>query len=302
MKLRPAMRKLFSKESHQKAQSAMEYLMTYGWAILIIAVVLGALFQLGVFNANNFAPKAPPGACRVFRPNGPYTTSFINLEGVCSGELPQYVMYATSSGSGQIFSLSGTISGATSTVWVQYTGIDNGCPHPLGAGYNANNPVGTGWFYIDGGCNSQNPYLDYSGPSSPEQDIGFPTASTGSWYFLAATYSPTALTIYLNGQQVGPVLTPNTLFMTVQYIYTPGYWSGNSIYMANAQLYNTSLSANEIQALYLEGIGGAPIDLQNLVGWWPLNGNANDYSGNGYNGQATGVTYTSSWTSGYTPP
>jgi len=29
----------------------MEYLMTYGWAILIIAVVLGALFQLGVFNS-----------------------------------------------------------------------------------------------------------------------------------------------------------------------------------------------------------------------------------------------------------
>ncbi|MGA3020542.1 MAG: hypothetical protein ABSD68_01165 [Candidatus Micrarchaeales archaeon] len=40
------MRKLRSK----KAQSAMEYLMTYGWAILIIAVVLGALFSLGVFS------------------------------------------------------------------------------------------------------------------------------------------------------------------------------------------------------------------------------------------------------------
>ncbi|MDE1846069.1 MAG: hypothetical protein KGH53_02205 [Candidatus Micrarchaeota archaeon] len=35
-----------------KLQSAMEYLMTYGWAILIIAVVLGALYQLGVFNSN----------------------------------------------------------------------------------------------------------------------------------------------------------------------------------------------------------------------------------------------------------
>jgi hypothetical protein len=69
----------------------MEYLMTYGWAILIIAVVLGALFQLGVFNPMTFAPKAPPGACQVFRPNGPGTTSFINLEGVCSGEIPQYV-------------------------------------------------------------------------------------------------------------------------------------------------------------------------------------------------------------------
>ena len=33
-----------------RAQSAMEYLMTYGWAILIIAVVLGALFSLGLFS------------------------------------------------------------------------------------------------------------------------------------------------------------------------------------------------------------------------------------------------------------
>ena len=33
-----------------RAQSAMEYLMTYGWAILIIAIVLVALFSLGVFS------------------------------------------------------------------------------------------------------------------------------------------------------------------------------------------------------------------------------------------------------------
>ena len=65
---------------------------------------------------------------------------------------------------------------------------------------------------------------------------------------------------------------------------SPYYFSGS---IANVQIYNTSLSANEVQALYLEGIGGAPIDLQNLVGWWPLNGNANDYSGNGNNGVPT---------------
>jgi hypothetical protein len=40
-----------NRPSSKKAQSAMEYLMTYGWAILIIAVVLGALFSLGVFTA-----------------------------------------------------------------------------------------------------------------------------------------------------------------------------------------------------------------------------------------------------------
>ncbi|MGC9010605.1 MAG: hypothetical protein ACP5JN_00435 [Candidatus Micrarchaeia archaeon] len=38
-----------------------------------------------------------------------------------------------------------------------------------------------------------------------------------------------------------------------------------------------------------EGIGGAPIDLQHLVAWWPLNGNANDYSGNGNNGVPSNV-------------
>ena len=40
-----------------KAQSAMEYLMTYGWAILIIAVVLAALFELGVFGTGG-TPQA----------------------------------------------------------------------------------------------------------------------------------------------------------------------------------------------------------------------------------------------------
>ena len=37
---------------HKKLQSAMEYLMTYGWAILIIAVVIGVLYALGIFNGS----------------------------------------------------------------------------------------------------------------------------------------------------------------------------------------------------------------------------------------------------------
>jgi len=34
----------------RKGQTAMEYLMTYGWAILIIIVVVAALYSLGVFS------------------------------------------------------------------------------------------------------------------------------------------------------------------------------------------------------------------------------------------------------------
>src|SRR5690348_13976655 len=74
-----------------KAQSAMEYLMTYGWAILIIAVVLGALYQLGVFNPNGLSGKAQPGSCQVVRNGGPNTTQFISLQGVCTSQLPQFV-------------------------------------------------------------------------------------------------------------------------------------------------------------------------------------------------------------------
>lgn len=36
-----------------KSQSAMEYLMTYGWAVLIIGVVIAALMNLGVFNSTS---------------------------------------------------------------------------------------------------------------------------------------------------------------------------------------------------------------------------------------------------------
>lgn len=39
----------------KKAQSALEYLMTYGWAILIIVIVGAALFALGVFNPSGSA-------------------------------------------------------------------------------------------------------------------------------------------------------------------------------------------------------------------------------------------------------
>ena len=44
-----------------QSQSAMEYLMTYGWAILIIAVILGLLFALGIFS-NESAPFVCLGA------------------------------------------------------------------------------------------------------------------------------------------------------------------------------------------------------------------------------------------------
>ena len=287
------------RKASAKAQSAMEYLMTYGWAILIISVVLAALFQLGVFNANNFAPKAPPGSCQVFRPNGPGTTSFINLEGICSGELPQYV--AQFNGNDYISANVPQINTATdeyNTVvfWMYWNGPINGMPF--------------GFYEYDLWFNSGTCFGFNTGA---DDAYGInPSSLAGKWVFVAAVFYNGPYTgnslLYINGVpqalsqcsgSAGSGIATSSLHISGWPIESGYYFSGD---LANVQIYNTSLSANEIQALYLEGIGGAPIDLQHLVAWWPLNGNANDYSGNDNNGQINNVNFVGNWYNGYTPP
>jgi len=49
---------------NRKAQAAMEFLMTYGWAILVVLVVIGALVYMGVLNPMAMVPEkctAPSG-------------------------------------------------------------------------------------------------------------------------------------------------------------------------------------------------------------------------------------------------
>jgi hypothetical protein len=40
-----------------RLQSAMEYIITYGWAILILVIVIAALYALGVFNITTLSPN-----------------------------------------------------------------------------------------------------------------------------------------------------------------------------------------------------------------------------------------------------
>jgi hypothetical protein len=45
----------------RKGQGAMEYLMTYGWALLVIIIVGAALFALGVLNPATYQQKTCSG-------------------------------------------------------------------------------------------------------------------------------------------------------------------------------------------------------------------------------------------------
>jgi hypothetical protein len=53
----------------KKAQSAMEYLMTYGWAILIVIIVAAALYALGVFNPQTYVGSAATGFSNLGAPD-----------------------------------------------------------------------------------------------------------------------------------------------------------------------------------------------------------------------------------------
>jgi len=273
--------------------------MTYGWAILIIAVVLGALFQLGVFNSSSFSPRAPPGACQVFRPGGPGTTTNINLMGVCTGQLPQYVAQFNGQNSNILIGNSAVLNPTFITVssWINT---------------NANGV----W---QRAVNKGDPNAGLSDPGyelmvTSTDKISFTvngitalgTAGTVSsfvikntWYHAVGTYDGSNIRLYVNGVLLDqPALVAGSfsnaydLRIGARRQLATQFFSG---LIENVQIYNISLTANQVQALYLEGIGGAPMKLQNLAGWWPLNGNSNDYSGNNNNGVPTAVTFTSQY-------
>ena len=306
-----------------KLQSAMEYLMTYGWAILIIAVVLGALFSLGIFNPAFLAPKVQPGSCQVERPNGPGTSAYISIQGNCNNELPEYVGVFNQKDAIIINTLSSSFLSSplnnqpdfTITAWVN---PNNGNFMSV---YTEGAPAITFWLSIGNFT-----------PGNPEIGIGeWNTNLNGNWAgssisyrvmphqwtFIAVTLSNGGVgsgttTFYVNGEKFqgtgqsqeesGPTSTYFGIGgNTGGYLGTQNINSFNGS-ISNLQIYNTSLSPAAIEYLYREGIGGEPTSLNNLVGWWPLNGNANDYSGNDNSAVNANIIYTNGWTYEYTAP
>ncbi|MEK6934652.1 MAG: hypothetical protein AABW46_02130 [Nanoarchaeota archaeon] len=55
----------------RRGQAAMEFLMTYGWAILVVLIAIGALAYFGVLNPSRFLPSSctlmPGLSCEAFK-------------------------------------------------------------------------------------------------------------------------------------------------------------------------------------------------------------------------------------------
>lgn len=85
----------------KKGQAAMEFLMTYGWAILVVLIAIGALAYFGVLNPSRFLPASctlmPGLSCDSFKVTGGATGTMVMVVRNGLGDDLTLVNFATAS-------------------------------------------------------------------------------------------------------------------------------------------------------------------------------------------------------------
>jgi hypothetical protein len=126
----------------KRAQAAMEFLMTYGWAILVVLAAIGALAYFGVLSPDRFLPEKctlPSGfACLDFKALG--TAGFLlvvqNSAGIDMENISVNITDSTTAGTtGQTYIYNSTYkdvnssvlaNGQKSTYYVNVAGLSQG--------------------------------------------------------------------------------------------------------------------------------------------------------------------------------
>lgn len=236
------------KNAKTKAQSAMEYLMTYGWAIIIILVVLGVLYLLNVFT---------PGSI---------------IGSVCSPQFKYVCQSAVLAADGQLSFLFGQNTGTTeynlAFACTAGSNVSSGQPYVAGGG----NP----WEYLgsSGGLsstyNSSNAYVLYTNKFvyingitcydingvalkaniviSNGQVFEFALAVAASTTTTSTTTSTTTVGSQLNGLAVG---TPFTGTIWLKYTNGPGLanTTSNPYIITQAATVNTRVASSQTSSI-----------------------------------------------------
>jgi hypothetical protein len=292
---------MVQKRKEEHAQSVLEFLVSYAWMFLIIAIVAYVLYILGAYTPN-LSPHAIAGTCQVSRPYGPYTTYLVALDGTCNNLPPAYVGELSQSSGGHIIiplqSPAISSNQLTLVFWLTITGSGrypqniltvNGTPEAFsicqqGTVGNTTTP----WQFIVLTINTSENVSD---------------SGTDAFLYVNNTlvdappqhFSPTSS----NGINIGGAISGNHNCLPI--MNTPYYGLNGEI--SNLQVYDTVLTKGQMKELYLEGLGGEPITLQNLLAWWPLNGDTSDYSGNGRSsGSTAGIAFSGLLIENYSVP
>jgi len=174
---------------------------------------------------------------------------------------------------------------------ILYKGLDQG-EASLGITKTTNGAmVGFGVNIETGVYGSQNSYSI----NSPD------TLKAKTYYFLVGRYiKGQKVDFFINGTLIGSSSVPNlplakwpghsysAIGLQPQFPTTTG-WNG---VIDDIRVYNCALNSATIQSLYHEGRWPVSSQLLKLVAFYPFTGNANDSSGNGYNGSVVGATLT----------
>jgi hypothetical protein len=162
--------------------------------------------------------------------------------------------------------------------------------------------AGTQWLYHEGttGTWAQiGVYINGNGEGMecPSSDYpGTMALVPNAWNFVGVVIqSPTSAALYVNGNiqplPISCTFTPGTYPSVFGYNPTGAqYLAGSG---ADLQVYSTALAPSQVMQLYQAGQFGVPTNTMNLAGWWPLDGNANDYSKYYDFGIPSGVAYMS---------
>ena len=250
-------------------------------------------------NANDYSGNGNVG----YPSNVGYEYSNYTISGILQASevsksstvLPSSSEVATLSGSGSSIaispssSLSFTGSKITLGAWVKIV-KNNGNINEI----ISNEPTGGGFYLWIDSSNKVHFGVDHGAA----EVVSTGSLSYNKWYQVFGVYNGATLTLYINGNENNSISSTSGI-VTTGWTFIGGY-GGNSDTatsnllngsVSNVQIYKYPLTNTQVSNLFAEGITSPPVSNAGLSGWWPLNGNANDYSSNWNNGVQYNVDY-----------
>ena len=158
----------------------------------------------------------------------------------------------------------------------------------------SNEPTGGGFYLWIDSSNKVHFGVDHGAA----EVVSTGSLSYNKWYQVFGVYNGATLTLYIDGNENNSIPASSSI-VTTGWTFI-GAYGGNSETAAtyflngsvsNVQIYRYPLTNTQISDLFAEGITSPPVSTVGLSAWYPLDGNANDYSSNWNNGVQYNVDY-----------
>ncbi len=233
---------------------------------------------------------------------GPYLSSG-TISGLVSTKVqPSYVAFFTTSSIMSIIKSNLNFPNSSSVSLVAWINVgketydsQNQQFDPISLGNSSACDYPCGALRFNGGYTTSGPWpLEFvHGGAQPNVFV----PSMDSWYLVVGVYnaSDTTASLYFNNaESAGGGYSGTSVGSDSVFIGAPEGGHVTDVMMSGVQVYKSALNSTQITSIYNSGLMSKQVS-NTLFGWWPLNGTANDYSGNGNDGVSANIIYTSNY-------